>query len=223
MLIEETPYVRQKLDGFGSVLKTPIAAAVEQLGRPFDFAFEWCSGIGEIGMTLLRRNLCSRLCLSDINPEAIRIAREIAERDSLSNKIDFFVGDNLTPLPENLKFDLVVANPPNYYNIQEGHAFGPLYMNDLRPNDRGWKIHAAFYANIRRYLAPGAVMLIEEVEPYKKEVVLNGYEGAYDIRDEVPIAVFERMTRENGLKIENVSLLHEVAGISLHLLRIVAI
>lgn len=221
MLVEESPYVREKLDGYGSVLKDPFALAVEKMGRRFDSAFEWCSGIGEIGMSLLRKDLCSRLCLSDINPESIQVAREIAARDGLSDKIDFFTGDNLTPLPQGLAFDLVVTNPPNYFNIQPEHPFGKIYMNDLRPNDRGWKLHESFYANIKPYLAPGAVMLIEEVEPFRKEVVFDGIDGAYDIRDEAPIASFERMTRENGFKIEDVSLFHEVAGVSMYLLKIV--
>lgn len=223
MLIEQTPYVREKLDGFGSVLKYPFAAAVERLGRRFESAFEWCSGIGEIGMTLLRKDLCARLCLADINPEAIRIAREIAVRDGLAEKIDFFVGDNMSAVPDSFRFDLVVANPPNYFNIQEAHPLGKIYAHDLRPNDRGWKLHEKFYATIGSYLLPGAVMLIEEVEPYKKEVFFphpSGYAGPYDVRDEVPMKVFERMTAKNGFRIEDVSLLTEATGVSLYALKI---
>jgi methylase of polypeptide subunit release factors len=223
MLIEESPYVREKLDGFGSILKYPFVTAVERLGRRFGSAFEWCSGIGEIGMALLRKDLCARLTLSDINPEAIKIAREIAARDGLEQKIDFFVGDNMTALPADLKFDLVVANPPNYFNIQEAHPYGKIYANDLRPNDRGWKLHEAFYATIGKHLLPEAVMLIEEVEPYKQEVFFptsSGYAGPYDVRTEAPIAAFERMTAKNGLKIEDVSLLTKAGDISLYVLKI---
>ncbi len=225
MLIEETPYVREKLDGFGSALKHPFAAVVKQQGRRFQSAFEWCSGIGEIGMTLLRKDLCTRLCLSDINPEAIKIAREIAARDELTDKIDFFVGNNLSAIPASLKFDLVVANPPNYFNIQPAHPFGKLYANDLRPNDRGWKLHEEFYATIGAHLLPDAVMLIEEVEPYKKEVFFHhpsGYTGPYDVRDEIPMSAFERMTSKNGLKIKDVSLLTTSDGVAIYVLKIVA-
>jgi hypothetical protein len=105
------------------------------------------------------------------------------------------------------------------------HPFGKLLENDLRPHDRGWRIHEAFYANIRNFLMPGAMMLIEEVEPYKKEVFLPNaqkYEGPYDIRDEVPMESFERMTSQNGLKIESVFPLMEISGLTLYGLKIVA-
>lgn len=226
MRIEETPGVREKLDGFGSVLKYPFVSAVEGLNRHFESAFEWCSGIGEIGMALLKNDLCGRLCLSDINSDAIKIAQEIAIRDHLEKKIDFFVGDNMRSIPHYFKFDLVVANPPNYFNIQTDHPYGKIYAHDLRPNDRGWKLHEKFYATIGRFLLPGAVMLIEEVEPYKKEVFFHhpsGYTGPYDIRDELPIDTFARMTEKNGLRIEDVSLLTQTNDISLYLLKITRI
>lgn len=224
MLIEETPQVREKLDGLGSRLKYPFVEAVRKLGRRFDSAFEWCSGIGEIGMSLLREDLCAKLCLSDINPEAIKIARQIADRDKLTHNIEFFVGNNLDPVPPYLKFDLVVSNPPNYYNIQEAHPYGKFYKDDLRPNDRKWRIHENFYANIGRYLMPNGVMLIHEVEPYKKEVFIphpSGYTGPYDVRDEVPMDTFTRMAADNRLKIDSVFPIMEIAGLQLYALKII--
>ena len=34
-------------------------------------AFEWCSGPGFIGFSMLGNGLCETLCLSDINPAAV--------------------------------------------------------------------------------------------------------------------------------------------------------
>lgn len=225
-LIENSAYVREKLDGAGSYMKGPFADYVAQLGRPFVSAFEWCSGIGEIGMHLLGKGLCDRLCLSDINPAAIDVARQIVRREGMEGRVDLFVGDNLSALPPSMMFDLVVANPPNYFNVQRAHPFGQVYADDLRPNDRGWALHERFYADIGRHLLPDAVMLIEEVEPYKCEVFIDhpsGYAGPYDVRDEVPLDTFTRMTEKNGLKIVSVDPLMELGGIATYVLKIVRV
>lgn len=224
MKIEDTPYVKDMLDGFGSGLKGPFADEVRKMNRRFRYAFEWCSGIGEIGMNILRQDLCTRLCISDINPEAIRIARQIAERDSLTDKIDILLGDNLAPVPKDAKFDLIVGNPPNYYNVQKAHPFGKRFFHDLRPNDRGWKIHEAFYTSIRHYLSDDGVILLHEVEPYKTEVYIKApgeYDGPYDVRDEVPLQTFERMAAQGDLKIDSVSKIMDVAGTGLYMLKII--
>ena len=225
MLLEETKFVREKLDGAGSVLKDPFVREVRKLGRTFECAFEWCSGIGEIGYAILQNNLCKRLCLADINPAAIEVAREIAMREGLEDKVDIYISDNMDKVPAARRFDLVVANPPNFYNVQKDNPYGARMYNDLRPNDRGWKIHEKFYSTIGAYLLPGAVLLIEEIEPFKKEVFMSPDPSCkipYDIRDEVPMETFERMTRQNGLKIVDTSPLLELSGIQSYVLKIVA-
>jgi methylase of polypeptide subunit release factors len=218
--IEDSQYVKEHLDGYGNYLKQPFVDAVRHLDRKFASAFEWCSGIGVIGMELLRQNLCERLCLADINPRAIEIAREIAARDELQDRIDFFVSDNMVAVPNTFRFDLVVSNPPNYFNVQKENPWGALLFNDLRPNDRGWQIHRRFYSTIRPYLLPDAVLLIQEVEPYKTEVYIR-HTSPYDIREEPPIETFQRMTEENGLKIVETRPFVETPGVSMYLLKII--
>jgi methylase of polypeptide subunit release factors len=225
MLIEETPFARQKFDGAGSVLKTPFVEAVRRLGRTFEHGFEWCSGMGEIGYAVLGAGLCRQLCLADINPAPLQVAKEIALREGLEKNVRIFQGDNMDAVPQKLRFDLVVANPPNYYNVQKDHPAGALWYKDLRPNDRGWQIHEKFYAAIRSYLAPDAVMLIEEIEPFRKEVHVS-VEGKrsdvpYDIRDEVPMDTFDSMTRRNGLKIVDVDVLWDFGDIKSYVLKII--
>jgi len=200
-----------RYDGGGSLLKYPFLQAVLDLEREFDTCFEWCAGMGEIGELILTSGLCSNLVLADINPNAITIARKICP------KAKCYVSDNMKNIPEQ-KFDLIVANPPNYFNIQKDHVIGKMLADDLRPNDRGWAIHKEFYSTIGPYLATDAVMLISEVEPYLSKVYLGAQ--PYDVRNEAPIVTFSRMIRHNDLTLYSCEPFHEVSGLMCYLLTI---
>jgi len=182
-----------EFDGGGSFMKPLFVEAVRRTGRTFDRVFEWCAGMGEIGFALLDAGLCKSLCIADINPKALSLARPGAT---------VYVSDNMKSIPEHERFDLVVANPPNYYNVQKSHPIGKLMYDDLRPNDRGWKIHKEFYRTIRRYLTPGALLLIHEVQPYDLEVYID-HGSPYDVREEVPINSFKEMIADGGLNYED--------------------
>jgi predicted RNA methylase len=212
--------LRDQLDGGGSFLKGPFVDAVRRLDRRFESAFEWCAGMGEIGLAILQADLADEICLADINPKAIEQSKEITQAMGLTNRVRHCVSDNFAAVPDALTFDLVVANPPNYFNVQASHPMGALLQDDLRPNDRGWKIHEQFYKSIGARLRDDAIMLIEEVEPYKTEVVFGG--APYDIRDEAPMATFERMTQANGLRITDCQPLFEMDGIVSYVLTIKA-
>ena len=188
--IESTP----DLDGCGPIL----APIFEELlsGKKFNTAFEWCAGPAWIGMWLLENNICNTLVTGDINKETISYVDKSAKKHGYN--VRSYHSDNLKQIPKEEKFDLVIANPPNYCNIQEDHVLGYL-RHDLRPSDIDWKIHKDFYNNITKHLTDDAVMFISEIEPYSKNVYFN--DALYDERPEIPMKDFKKMVSSNNLKI----------------------
>ena len=190
--IESTP----DLDGCGPILAPVFKALLD--GKKFDTAFEWCAGPAWIGMWLLENGICETLVTGDINEKSVNFVKKSANKHDYN--VRAYHSDNLHQIPESEKFDLVIANPPNYCDIQRSHPMG-FMRDDLRPSDVDWKIHKDFYKNIGKHLNEDAVMFITEVEPYSKEVYFLN--KLYDKRQETPIKEFCSMTKSNNLKIIN--------------------
>ena len=188
-------YYRGNLDGQGSVLAQPFTEFVRarQNGQTARRAFEWCAGPGFIGFSLLAEGLCDSLCLADINPAATRCVQRTIRKNHLERRASVYTSDNFAAIPHTEKFDLVVANPPNYYNLNPAHPLHERFKDDLRPNDRGWKIHEEFYRTVSEYLLDGAMLYI------LVEVTIPGCDVPYDIRPRQPIEDFKRMIASGGL------------------------
>ena len=188
--IESTP----DLDGCGPILAPVFKALLD--GKKFNTAFEWCAGPAWIGMWLLENGICETLVTGDINKKTINYVKESANKHDYN--VRAYHSDNLHQIPESEKFDLVIANPPNYCDIQRSHPFG-FMRDDLRPLDVDWKIHNDFYKNIGKHLNENATMFISEINPYGKEVYI--LDELYDKRSEIPMKEFKKMIESNNLKI----------------------
>jgi hypothetical protein len=205
-------HYRPELDGAGSRLADAFVRFVREDGiGPYGSAFEWCGGPGFIGFALLAEGLCQRLTLSDVNPAAVQcVARTVAD-NGLADRVGVYLGDNLAPLPLSERFDLVVSNPPNFYDLNTRHPRGAALKHDLRPNDPQWRLHRDFYAGIHRHLAPGAVLHISEVEPDRAEVFIPRDEPQpYDVRPRPASDDFLEMISGGGLR--HVSTTHYFTG-----------
>lgn len=204
------------LDGGGSVLAVPFREFLMGcLTEPCERAFEWCAGPGYIGLELLATGFCKTLVLADVNPAAVESARATVRENGLEDRVTVYLSDNLNGLPPDERFDLVVANPPNYHDINPKHPLGALLQDDLRPNDRGWALHRAFYAGIRKHLLPDAVLAISEVEPFDEQVFLSTRLCPYDIRPRAPIVDFKGMIDDGGLQLVDVALYANVGDVKL--------
>ena len=181
------------LDGGGTRFGQEYVAAIKAryAGRKFARCFEWCSGPGFIGYSLLGHGLCESLCLADIHPPAVAAARYTAEKNNLNGKVAVYESDGLSRLPDHETFDLVVGNPPFYR-----HPIYKLRMIDPRLYvDPDWRVHRDFFAGIVKHLAPNGLILLQECQ------------WASDIGS------FEKMIGENGLKISEHFLSRMDAGI----------
>jgi len=171
--------------------------------RKFKKAFEWCSGPGFIGFSLLEAGICQKLCLADINEAAIDCARRTIEVNRLSSEVSCYVSDNFRQIPEHEQFDLIVANPPYYKQYNPNYVVNA--SSTLRSSDPDWNLRRDFYANVGRYLSKDALLCISEYLPLEGALE-SGPRGPIDLRDRVPIDEFIPMIKRAGLRLKEVVL-----------------
>ncbi|MEM2466297.1 MAG: class I SAM-dependent methyltransferase [Candidatus Bathyarchaeia archaeon] len=68
------------------------------------------TGCGILG--IIAANKASQVVAIDINPEAVRCAKENAKLNSVADKMFFIQGDLFSPLKVGEKFDLILFNAP---------------------------------------------------------------------------------------------------------------
>jgi predicted RNA methylase len=119
---------------------------------------EFGCGPGFIGFSLLANGLCNRLCLVDIDPQAIEACRETIRKNKLQGKVTTYISDGLKDVPMKEKWDLVVSNPPHFDGKFTGNTGDSLVI------DPGWKIHKRFYGNVAKHLhKKGSVLFVENL------------------------------------------------------------
>jgi methylase of polypeptide subunit release factors len=144
------------MDGGGTWFGQEYINIIKQrYSKPFERCYEWCAGPGYIGFGLLDHGLCKSLCLSDVYDEAMARAQETAAVNKLNN-VSAYVTGAVAGLPEQEKFDLVVANPPHFLQCPGDDNYQRIAV------DQQWSAHQEFFSNIGRYLQPGAVILLQE-------------------------------------------------------------
>jgi methylase of polypeptide subunit release factors len=142
------------LDGGGSTFGQDFIPLLRKRNMPkAQRAFEWCTGPGFIGFSLLGHGLCDTLCLADVNPEAVAACRRTIARNGLGAKAAVYLSDNLKDIPATEQWDLVVSNPPHFTDSGIGH---------LRYHDPDWRLHRGFFGSIARHLRPGGVVVLQE-------------------------------------------------------------
>src|SRR6185436_17293919 len=168
------------LDGGGMTIGQQYLDVVrEKLGK-VDHVFEFCAGPGFIGFSLLANGLCEKLTLADINPEAVKAVRKTIAENKLEGRVTVYESDCLEQIPASEKWDLVVSNPPHFDGDSDD------YKASIRLIDPGFEIHKKFYRDVKKFLNPGASVIIQE----------NGSGTHFED--------FEPMIRENGLKLVDV-------------------
>jgi release factor glutamine methyltransferase len=135
-----------------------VAWVIEQL-KPLDTKglriLDLCTGTGCIGLALAHHLPGSTVTGIDINPEAIALSQENKKALNLSN-IQFILSDLYHEIPVDMKFDLIVTNPP-YLCPSEYEALSEDVKKWEDPRalvaqDRGMQLYQYIIADAHRYL-----------------------------------------------------------------------
>jgi methylase of polypeptide subunit release factors len=160
-------YYHMSLDGGGMNFSSQYREVIQAIygNRKFSNAFEWCSGPGYIGFDLLSHNVCDQLWLGDIYQPALRAINCTIENlpEHYHNRVNPFHMKSVADIPSDVKFDLIVSNPP-HWDLNQEPFINQVYFNfNARVcADTDWTIHADFFQNIKKHLAPDGVILLLE-------------------------------------------------------------
>jgi len=80
-------------------------------GQP-STVLDFGTGSGCLAIALASKCPAAEVYAVDISPEALAAARRNAARHGLAERIRFLQGDGFAALPEEVRFDLVISNPP---------------------------------------------------------------------------------------------------------------
>jgi methylase of polypeptide subunit release factors len=182
------------LDGGGSHLTKDYLTILKDLGKHYKNAFEWCSGFGILGFEILGNGFCENIYFSDIYGPAIENTTETSINNNISDKVFSFQSGNIKDLPVSKLFDLVVANPPNNFDL-EGWKKSAVEISGLMWEeyedfddtvrigcDDQFKIHIEFFDNIAEKMVQGGDILLLIVNGHDEEDFIvslaekNGFE-----------------------------------------------
>jgi hypothetical protein len=156
-----TVFYTDDLDGGGTQFGQDYIPTIKRKypNRKFSKIFEWCSGPGFIGFSLLSHNLCSALCLTDLYNPAIELAdATVADPDNnCKDRVTTYLLKDLSLLPKHEIFDLVVSNPPHFPK-----KVSRLVNTNRITSDINWESHKNFFNNIKSHLAPDGIILLQE-------------------------------------------------------------
>ena len=96
-----------------------IADVLNQTGAVGDTVLDVGTGCGILAVIASRK--AKKVVATDINPHAIRCAKENAEANRASSKIQVRLGDLFEPISETEKFSLIVFNSPYLPSTRSEH------------------------------------------------------------------------------------------------------
>ena len=153
------------LNGGGIVFSKDFVYLIKHLypNRIFERCFEWCAGPGFIGCEILSHKLCKTLCFLDLyNPaiDAIEKTKNFVE-NNCADLVTTYLTNDISILPDEEKFDLIVANPPYLDNESKLPYNIENYNNAIRLGvDLNWQSHINFFNNIKKHLTDDGVILL---------------------------------------------------------------
>lgn len=144
------------------------------LNPPPGAALDFGTGSGCLAIALAAQCPGAQVHAADISEEALRVARENAALNNLSDKIQFHSGDGFAALPRGLPFDLIVSNPP-YVPSAEIEALAP----EVRDHDPrlaldggadGLDFYRRLAAEAANHLRPAGRIMLESGDGQAEQI-----------------------------------------------------
>jgi len=151
----------QIMDGGGTTFGQLYPKMLQYLypDRKFKNVLEWCCGPGFIAYRLLADGIAENIFLMDAFRPSLRSCEVTADHlpERLAGRATIIHADDVRKIPENLKFDLIVSNPPWFATLQ--------YFDDNTNRigmDKDWQAHKNFFNHIKPHLADDGIILLQE-------------------------------------------------------------
>ena len=128
-------------------------------------ALDFGTGSGCLAIALAVKCPAAQIHAVDISTDALVVARQNAARHSVTARIQFHTGDGFTPLPDGLRCDLVVANPPYIPSAEIATLEPEVRDHDPRPALDGGADGLDYYrqlaAETAAWLKPNGKLMLE--------------------------------------------------------------
>jgi release factor glutamine methyltransferase len=122
-----------------------------------------CTGSGAIAIARAKELPGATIVASDLSIDAVAVAKQNAERNTVADRVDVRVGDLFAPVVGE-RFDLIVANPPYIASAVIPTLSAEVRREPVLALDGG-PDGLAFYDRIcsmaREYLVPGGALVVE--------------------------------------------------------------
>ena len=181
-------YYHNENNGGGTSFGQEYIRIIQDRYKNINYCYEWCSGPGFIGYSILEHELCDNLVLTDMWAPAITDAEYTRSQldIELQQRTTIHLLKDISLLPLNHQFDLVVANPPHYKTDPLAHLggdyqFDNVGLHDVRVyTDLDWQTHLNFFQNIKKNLSAKGIILLQEndqgstAEDFRNMIEENG-------------------------------------------------
>ncbi len=141
-----------------------LVLAWAQGNPPVDRILDLGTGTGAIALAVARALPGSAVIATDLDPEALALARENIELSGLGHRVETLQSDWFASVPPS-RFDIVVSNPP-YLSCKETEETAPEVRQfeparALTAGDDGFADLERIIADSPRYLRPGGLLALE--------------------------------------------------------------
>jgi len=160
-----------------------IITQLKQLHNHSITVFDLCSGSGCIGLAIAHALPNAQVYAVDISSQAIELGRKNAQHNNITN-ITFIESDLFSNMPENMLFDLIVANPPYIpsdqwqkldLSVTKWEDPGALIADDV-----GLKVIKQIVSQVQRYIKSnkqfaqlGIPQFVVEIDSFQVQTVVD--------------------------------------------------
>ena len=149
------------------------------------------TGSGILAACVARHVPQSRIWATDISPRALAVARENCQQHAVAERVQLCEGDLLAPIPEDVRFDFVLSNPP--YVSEQEYADLPRDVRDYEPRQAlvagptGVEVIERLVPQAAQHLQPGGWLLLE-ISPMIEHMVhrVIARDGRYEASSTMP-------------------------------------
>jgi release factor glutamine methyltransferase len=143
-------------------------------GSQLSTALDLGTGTGCIAIAIAVKAPTALVHAIDFSAEALALAKDNATTNKVSQRIAFHLGDAFSALPADLKFDLIVSNPPYLVSSEiaalqpEVRDFDPMLALDGGKD--GLEFHRRIAREAPTFLKPRGKLMLEFADGQAEEV-----------------------------------------------------